>query len=46
MTIDLLNMTVSWKEGSFPIRMPAEAREALTGAAGIPLRNCLSTWMP
>ena len=29
-TIDLLNMTVSWKEGSFPIRMPAEAREALT----------------
>jgi len=29
-TIDLLNMTASWKEGSFPIRMPAEAREALT----------------
>ncbi len=23
-------MTASWKEGSFPIRMPAEAREALT----------------
>ena len=29
-TIDLLNMTASWKEGSFPIRMPAEAREALS----------------
>ena len=29
-TIDFLNMTASWKEGSFPIRMPAEAREALT----------------
>ncbi|WP_455564059.1 3-isopropylmalate dehydratase small subunit [Akkermansia massiliensis] len=29
-TIDLLNMAASWKEGSFPIRMPAEAREALS----------------
>ena len=29
-TIDLQSMTASWPDGSIPIRMPAEAREALT----------------
>ena len=29
-TIDLLSMTASWPDGSIFIRMPAEAREALT----------------
>lgn len=29
-TINLINMTGSWDSGSFPIRMPAESREALT----------------